>query len=90
MKETKKESIFACFGTANTSDCCAQCPDNKTCVTETIKRWKDGKVKIFCHSCEGQKFIIEKAYPTEEKVRTVCPECNGEGWVWDDVFKGES
>jgi len=28
-----------CFGTANMSDCCAQCPDNNECVDETMKRF---------------------------------------------------
>lgn len=29
-----------CFGTANTSDCCAQCPDNEECVKETMRKHK--------------------------------------------------
>jgi len=29
-----------CFGDANMSDACSQCPDNKECVEETVKRWR--------------------------------------------------
>jgi len=44
-----------CYGTANTSDCCMQCPDNEECVKETMKRWiqkEKGRVHV---------------YPTKEK-----------------------
>jgi hypothetical protein len=37
MKET-----LECFGTANMSDCCAQCPDNEECAKETMRRQKLG------------------------------------------------
>jgi len=94
----KFESSFACFGTANSSDPCMQCPDNTPCAEETlymgikknlaaksaqINTSIDTKVKIFCHSCNGRKFVLERAYPSKEEIKTVCPECNGDGWVWD-------
>jgi DnaJ-class molecular chaperone len=42
------------------------------------------KVKIFCHACEGKKTVEEKRYPNGETIKVICPECNGEGWVWDE------
>lgn len=38
MSEKQK---LECFGTANMSDCCAQCPDNSVCTDETIRRFKE-------------------------------------------------
>ena len=43
------------------------------------------KVKIFCHSCDGKKFVIQKGYPNAKAVKTVCPECDGIGFVWDEL-----
>ena len=40
------------------------------------------KVKIFCHCCEGKKTIEEKEYPSGKIIKIVCPECDGNGWVW--------
>jgi len=36
MSEDKDR--LECFGTANMSDACAQCPDNEKCVRETMRR----------------------------------------------------
>jgi hypothetical protein len=40
LKEEKnsKKKRLPCFGDANMSDACAQCPDNEECVEETLKR----------------------------------------------------
>ena len=40
------------------------------------------KIKIFCHCCEGKKTIEEKEYPSGKIIKVVCPECDGNGWVW--------
>jgi len=42
------------------------------------------KVKIFCHSCEGDGYVIEHEYLTNDEVRVKCPECDGAGWIWDE------
>jgi len=39
------EDRLECFGDANMSDACAQCPDNEECVRETIRRWKQEKLR---------------------------------------------
>ncbi len=94
--KVKKESRFACFGTANSSDTCMQCPDNTPCAEETITQFKKAKsaqanatvnkkVKIFCHACNGKKFVLERTYPDGEEIKTVCPECDGTGFVWDEL-----
>jgi len=84
------ENHLSCFGTATTQDACMQCPDNAECAKETIKRWKKGggfmvkKVKIFCHCCDGKGTITEKEYPSGKEIEVLCPECNGEKWVWSE------
>lgn len=78
---------FECFGTANMSDTCAQCPNNKPCVDETMRRWektKTIKVKVFCHSCNGNGYVEDKAYPSAEVIKILCPECEGQKYVWED------
>jgi hypothetical protein len=42
------------------------------------------KVKIFCHCCEGLGLVDEDGYPDHHVVKAICPECNGEGWVWTE------
>jgi len=44
------------------------------------------EIKIICHSCDGQKFIFEKTYPSRAPVRCECPECDGVGWVLADSY----
>ena len=43
------------------------------------------RVKIYCHTCKGLGKVPEKKYPSGEKVMVICPECNGEKWVYADV-----
>lgn len=40
------------------------------------------KVKVFCHCCEGEGVITEKEYPSGKSIKVVCPECNGDKWVF--------
>jgi len=40
------------------------------------------KVKICCHSCGGKGKVVEKEYPSRKEIMVLCPECNGEKWVW--------
>jgi DnaJ-class molecular chaperone len=42
------------------------------------------RVKIFCHSCGGKGTVKEKKYPDGEEIDVVCPECNGDKWVWSE------
>jgi DnaJ-class molecular chaperone len=43
------------------------------------------KVQVFCHTCEGKGSLEDKAYPNGEEIRTICPECNGRKWVWEEA-----
>jgi len=42
------------------------------------------KLKIVCHCCDGTGKIAEKEHPSKKQIMTVCPECNGDGWVWTE------
>jgi len=41
-------------------------------------------VKIYCHTCKGKGTVTETLYPSGEEVEVICPECNGQKWVWDE------
>lgn len=45
---------------------------------------KREKVKIFCHTCGGAGVVPEKIFPTGQDIDCPCPECGGEGWIWDE------
>lgn len=47
------------------------------------------RIKIYCHSCKGQGYILENRFPDTKPVRVVCPECNGEKFVWDELYDKE-
>ena len=49
VKKMNKTKKLECFGTANMSDACSQCPDNEECATETCKKddLKSAVEKIF-------------------------------------------
>ena len=38
-------------------------------------------VRILCHSCDGDGFIEEVEYETNQLIKVLCPECEGKGWV---------
>ena len=40
---------------------------------------------IFCHCCEGKGTITERKYKSGEEIACVCPECNGNKWVWSEI-----
>jgi DnaJ-class molecular chaperone len=44
-----------------------------------------GRVKIYCHSCEGTGKVTEKAYPSRDEIMVLCPECGGDKWVYANV-----
>lgn len=43
------------------------------------------RVKICCHSCKGTGRVTEKSYPSGDRIEVLCPECDGEKWVYADV-----
>jgi DnaJ-class molecular chaperone len=45
------------------------------------------RIKVFCHTCEGKKNLEDKRYPDGKIIMVPCPECNGEGWVWEETKK---
>ena len=45
------------------------------------------KIEIICHSCRGLGYVIENKHPKGEEVKTVCPECNGDGFVHDELWE---
>lgn len=48
-----------CFGTANTSDCCLQCPDNEKCAVETIEKHRERKL-LCVEGCVIEECIRKK------------------------------
>jgi DnaJ-class molecular chaperone len=65
-----------------------KCPiDGKPCELIKLSCQRQGKVQIVCHTCDGIGVITEKEYPTFKYVNVVCPECNGEGWIYAELPK---
>jgi DnaJ-class molecular chaperone len=44
-----------------------------------------GRVKVVCHTCNGKGVVDETAYPSTKPIKTLCPECNGDKYVYADV-----
>jgi len=56
-----KTERLECFGTANFSDACCQCPDNEECVKETYRREKEKRGDVMSEShVEKVNRIIER------------------------------
>jgi DnaJ-class molecular chaperone len=47
------------------------------------------KVKVRCHACRSAGVIEDEEYETGRVIKLVCPECEGEGFVWDEEVKSE-
>jgi hypothetical protein len=75
--EMADKQRLKCFGDANMSDACSQCPDNKECVEETVKRWrrrvkkKQEKSEFYCFWRE-RLTTLEKCRSCYDYLRGEC------------------
>ncbi len=53
----KRKDRLPCYGDANTSDACSQCPDNDLCVKETVRNWRKAKPAFGKHV---EKIILKE------------------------------